>query len=241
MYDLSTMTMSELTRLGSDLRNLGASSASMEETAGRIVNYFYSRLIDPNTGRSSMALVRFFKIHDFDELDLDQREFATAFMAGEPIPPGMKCLTLLASRGDESAWNSRSDSRAHKAIPLPSGDLVRQFPMISSLIQQFGLELNTVLKPDPNCLRDLNEKSYNVFHAPVAEGSAYIPAQEEFVKPYGIRSVLGFGGLLPSGDLFTIIMFSKVVVSTETAELLRPMTLNAKIAVLQHDGERIFS
>ena len=113
--------------------------------------------------------------------------------------------------------------------------------MISNLVRQFGFELNAILEPDPQCLRDMEERAYNVFHVPVAEGSAYIPAQKEFVEPCGIESVLGFGGIMPSGDLFAIIMFSKVAVTMETAELLRPLTLNAKIALLQHDGERIFN
>lgn len=241
MYDLTTLTMAELTRLGADLRRLGASSASMEETAGRIVNYLYTNLADPATGKSTMALVRFFKTHDYDDLELEQRDFATNIMDGGAIPTEMKCLTLLASAGDKESWNSRADSAGHKAIPLPSEDLVRQFPMISNLVQQFGLELNAVLRPDPRCLRDLDEKSYNVFHVPVARESAYIPAQKEFVEPYGIESVLGFGGMLPSGDLFAIIMFSKIAIRTATAELFRPLTLHAKIAVLQSDGERIFS
>jgi len=79
-----------------------------------------------------------------------------------------------------------------------------------------------------------------VFHVPVARGSAYIPAQEEFVIPCGVSSVLGFGGLLPSGNLFATIMFSKVPISEEVALLFRPLTLSAKIALLPHDGATVF-
>jgi len=132
-------------------------------------------------------------------------------------------------------------SGGHKAIPLPSVELVQKFPMISNLVKQFGLELTTVLNPDPTCLQDIEEKTYNVFHVPEARGSAYIPAQEEFVIPYGIRSVLGFGGLLPSGDLFATIMFSKIPVTAAVADLFRPLTLSVKIGLLQHDGAAVFA
>jgi hypothetical protein len=49
----------------------------------------------------------------------------------------MKCLVLLASMGDRPEWGSRMSSTGHRAIPLPSGELVRKFPMISNLVKQF--------------------------------------------------------------------------------------------------------
>ena len=50
---------------------------------------------------------------------------------------------------------------------------------------------------------------------PEAAGSPYIPAQEDFVQPVGIRSVLGFGGMLPGGDIFVVILFSRGIATFE--------------------------
>jgi two-component system, NtrC family, sensor kinase len=80
----------------------------------------------------------------------------------------------------------------------------------------------------------------NVSHVPTALGSVYIPVQEDFVIPYGIESALGFGGMLPSGNLFATIMFPKILISHDIADLFQPLALNVKIAVLQHNTEQIF-
>jgi hypothetical protein len=113
--------------------------------------------------------------------------------------------------------------------------------MIAQLIKQFGLEVETLLGADPTQLVDLTQRTFNVFYVPDAVGSPNIPAQDEFVIPSGIRSVLGFGGVLPSGDLFAIILFSKVPISREVAEMFKRLALNAKVAVLPFDGETIFA
>jgi len=86
----------------------------------------------------------------------------------------------------------------------------------------------------------LQQKTYNVFHVPEAVGSPYVPEQKEFVIPFGIRSVLGFGGILPSGNFFAVILFAKVPISRETAELFKTVTLAVKLAVLPFDDGRIF-
>ena len=71
------------------------------------------------------------------------------------------------------------------------------------------------------------------FFVPKAlSASPYIPAQTEFVIPYGIKSVMGFGGMLPSSNIFVIIMFLKVSISKETADLFKNLSLNIKLALL---------
>lgn len=71
--------------------------------------------------------------------------------------------------------------------------------MVSNLTKQLGVETNTLLVPDQALLLDLGQNSSNVFDAAHAVGSPYAPVQEEFVVPFGIQSVLRFGGILPSG------------------------------------------
>ena len=64
---------------------------------------------------------------------------------------------------------------------------------------------------------------YKVFYVPDALGSSYIPSQTSFVIPYNIKSVVGVGGLLPSGNIFIIIMFLKVAIPRISVDLLRPL------------------
>jgi len=113
--------------------------------------------------------------------------------------------------------------------------------MISRLVSQFGLDVKAVIQPDPNLLADMEQKSYNAFHVAEAVGSPYIPAQKDFVVPYGIRSVLGFGGMLATGDLFALIIFAKVRIPREAADLAKSLALNVKEAVQPFAAGRIFS
>ena len=81
--------------------------------------------------------------------------------------------------------------------------------MISRLLTQYGIDVGSVMRPDPMLIGGISKKTYNTFYVPEAVGSTYIPAQDDFVIPNGIKSVLGFGGVLSSGEPFVVIMFSK--------------------------------
>lgn len=240
MYSLTQFTLADMTECGAALRKLGVGAGSMEEVADRITRYFYQHFLDPATGQSSLALVRFFKTHAYGDLDTTLQGFADQMLGTSAAPPEMKCLTLLATAGDQPEWNDRAASTSHQAIPLPSEQMVAQAPMISQLFTQLGLTINTVLSPDPQVLVNLQERTYNVFHIPEAEGSPYIPAQAEFVRPFQIRSVVGFGGILPSGHLIVIILFSKLPIARDIAELFKPLALNVKMAVLPFDQQAVF-
>jgi signal transduction histidine kinase len=161
-------------------------------------------------------------------------------MLGDETPrPGMKCLTLLATAGARPEWNSRRASAAHRAIPLVSKEILSQAPMISSLLRQLGVRVEVLLGSNPGLLVDSQPTSFNVFYVSEARGSPYIPAQDDFVRPLAIRSVLGFGGLLPLGDIFVVILFARVPIPRETAELFQTLALNVKMAALPFD-EAVF-
>jgi hypothetical protein len=154
--------------------------------------------------------------------------------------PNLRCLTLVATAGDEPAWNSRHLSRSHRAIPLSSEEAVAQAPMVSQLIVQLGVSVSSVLRPDPKLFMDVGDKAQNVFYVPRALGSPYIVAQQDFVIPYGIESVIGFGGLLASGDLVTAILFSRVPISAATADHFKVVGLNFKVAMLPFVRKPLF-
>jgi signal transduction histidine kinase len=238
MFDLGTFTLRDMTELGAVLRRMGDGAASMEEMADRTVRYLYEHLVEGPEHTPCCALARFFKTHRFDALGPDLREFARGVLGDRPESGSMKCLTLLATAGDQREWNSRHASVAHKAIPLASEDLVAQAPMISSLLGQLGVGVTDLLNDSPELLVG-PEASFNIFYVPQARGSPHIPAQEEFVEAAGIESVLGFGGMLPLGDIFAVILFLKTRVPRETAELFRTLALNLKMAALPFD-ESVF-
>ncbi|MBE9012095.1 hypothetical protein IQ250_18000 [Pseudanabaenaceae cyanobacterium LEGE 13415] len=241
MYDLANFTKDDMRHCAIKLRNMDERSRSMEETADRMVRYLHENLIDPRTGTSACALVRFFKTHPYGDLHPELQESAQAILKGRSIIRATKCLTLLATAGDEKYWNDRRDSTGHQAIPLIDEDFVYRAPMILQLIQQFGLEVSTVIDTAPTLITKLSHKAFNVFHVPDAVGSPHIPAQAQFVVPYKIQSVLGFGGMLPSGNLFAVILFSKVPISLTTAGHFKWISAYVRIAVESFDRTNVFT
>ena len=119
----------------------------MEALANRLVDYFHEHLRDSETGGNACVLVRFYKTHAYGDLPAELQEFARNLMPEEDITERTKCLTLLATRGEKAEWCSRQASQGHKAIPLPSEEVVASIPMIRSLIRQFGLDVDTIVNP----------------------------------------------------------------------------------------------
>jgi len=226
---------------GLALRQFGLGVESMEEASNRIVRYLYENFCTKPTGEKSCALVRLFKTHPYEDLEVELAEYARSMLDHYPPLPAMKCMTLLATVGEQTEWNSRHTSVGHKAIPLTSEFVVAQIPMISQLIRQLGLDIKTVINPGPDLLVEIEQRKYNVFYVPEAIGNPYIPAQDSFVIPFGIKSVLGFGGLLPSGNLFVIIMFLKVQIPHSTAQMFSTLALNVKTALLPFDRGSVFA
>lgn len=241
MYDFAKFTQSEATECGNALRGLGSGAGNMETAANNIVQHLYTNLVDAQTNRKACALVRFYKTHPYGQLAPGLQEFARGILGSTPESPDMKCLTMMATAGEQADWNSRSTSNGHRAIPLASADFVAEIPMIAQLISQFGIDMGSVISPDPNVIGDLARQTFNTFHIADAVGSPYIPAQDDFVIPYGVKSVLGFGGVLSSGDLFVVIMFSKVSIPAATASSFRDLSVNVKEAVEPYVSGAVFA
>lgn len=241
MHDLTRFRLSDMVECEAALRGLGTGADSMEAVAGRLVRWLYEGLGDSTATARACALVRFFKTHPFGALPCPLQVFAQRMLGASSWNAGMRCLTLLATAGDRAEWNSREQSVGHQAIPLASEDIVARAPMISQLIRQLGLDIDLVIQPDPSILVDAEQRTFNVFYVPEAAGSPHIPAQKDFVEPYRIRSVLGFGGLLPGGDLFAVILFSRVSIAPAVAEMFRTVALAVKTAVLPYAAGPIFT
>jgi hypothetical protein len=226
---------------GGDIRKVARTAKTMEEAAESIVHYLYERCVEPNSGEKSCVLVRCYKTHPYGALDVTLRRFADGLMGGSKPSPSMKCLTLLASVGQELLWSSRHTSSGHKAIPLPSATVVEQAPMIAQLIKQFGIQISDLVAGNRDTLKSSDGKTYDVFHIEEAKGSPSIPAQKEFVERYNVRSVLGFGGLLRTGDLFAIIMFSRRYIPVESAQRFRTLALDVKSAFFPYTIDQVFA
>jgi hypothetical protein len=228
--ELTAFTIDDVSELGDVIRGLGSDAASMEEAAREITSFLYGELGDGNGGGAT-ALVRLYKTHPFGALPADLQAYAQQ-AAGEALAPEVRCLTLLATSGDLPQWNDRALSAGHKAIPLPSEQIVLRLPMIAQLITQLGLDVGAVIRPHEAPLRQLSQRTYDVFHVEEAAGSPYLPAQD-FVREHGIRSAAGVGGMLHTGDFYALVLFSKVPISRPVAQALKILSLAIRIPLMR--------
>lgn len=239
-FSLASFDLHEMLRCGLDLRRSALGAATLEEAADAVTRYLYDQFVDPATGEREAALVRFYKTHSFGALPDALQAAARARASGHPCSAEMKCLVLLASAGLRPEWNRRQASVAHQAIPLASVDMVERAPMIAQLVRAMGLEVHDVVAPGMELMGEGPQRTYDVFFVPEALGSPYIPAQREFVEPYGIRSVIGFGGVLRSGELAAVILFSRVPVTAAAATRFRNLALDVKLSVSALPADAVF-
>lgn len=224
MWRLDEFAVDELEKASEVIRDVGDGATSMEAAAGRVARTIQQCMVGPGD-EPVCPLVRLYATHPVEDLDGPRRAFA-----GDAAP-GSRCLTLLGTAGTDPAWNDALASKRHLAIPLGSPSALASFPMVSRLFEQLGFDPAEVVDPDPDDTLKMHHRSYQVFHVEEAVGSPWVPAQD-FVEDHGIRSVVGLGGALPSGDLIALLMFSSVTVDRRTAQLLRSLAPAVKASVV---------
>jgi len=112
--------------------------------------------------------------------------------------------------------------------------------MIAQLIKEFGFALSAIIEPQTEVVKDLAGKKQGIFHVETALGSPYIPAQQEFVARFNIKSVLGFGGVLPNGDLAAVILFTTVPVPSSVAERFKTLALDVRSSFSKFTEANVF-
>jgi hypothetical protein len=239
-YDLTKFDLGDMLKCSLNLRETASGAPTLEISAQRVCRFLYDELHGPD-GQRACALVRCYKTNAYGSLDPDLQAFARDALGSDAPRSMMKVLTLMATVGQRAGWNSRHLSRGHRAIPLPSPEIVEKAPMISQLIKELGLQLSNVLQSSPDIVKELAGKRHGVFHVEHALGSPYIPAQQEFVVRFGIKSVVGFGGMLATGDLFAVILFATVHVPTSSAERFKSLALDVKSAFSRFNDRTIFN
>jgi two-component system NtrC family sensor kinase len=235
--DVTDFTVGAMLRAGIAVRRTVRGTESLEDAADTIVRYLYDACAT-STGERSCVMVRFYKTHAFGALEPALQRFAVEQLGSERPHASMRCLTLMATVGDEPEWNSRHDSKGHQAIPLPSAERVRAAPMIMRLVEELGVDLETLVRSAPQGARATESRTYDVFHVEDAVGSPYIPAQAGFVARYGVASVVGFGGLLRSGELFAVILFSRHRIPASSASRFRSIALDVRSSLFSFDESR---
>ena len=242
-FQLRALQPANAVLLGARVTRAARAAQSLEEAAGGIVSGLYEILGDSTSDGPSVALARFYRTISYADLEAELQEVAAEILREDGGQPwaAMKCLTLMGSAGLEPTWNSRHTSARHRVIPLLSPTAVERLPMASRLISELGMSVANLVETGFDPAAEPEVGRARIFHVEEADGSPYIPDQEGFVRRYGIRSVIGFGSSLRSGDLWAVVLFTRVSVSLEVARLFRMLATDIKIAILPVLSNRFFA
>lgn len=234
---LANFGLRDMISCGSDIRGMAIGHETRRGLDTALSEYLYQRMKGSDR-QPAFALVRMFQSTKFGELDDECKAIATRLAGGAELDDQTRCLTLQGTAGLEPAWNDRTRSKSHRVIPLPSEQAINDLPMIAQLLRQLGFNVDGVLEGRIEASKDTRA---NVFHIAKARGCEFIPDQDEFVIPHGIESVVGFGDVLPSGDFFAVICFSRMPIDAQTAALFSHLSISTKLALLAHEpaAERV--
>ncbi|MDV5167368.1 MAG: hypothetical protein R2568_11600 [Candidatus Scalindua sp.] len=230
-----------MSEVGDALQQLELKAKNIDELSDMMVQYFFDNLGDTQTGEKSSVLVRFFMTYPYSSLETELQQSADKMLGAKPEDQDMKCLKLLGTAGVQPEWSSTIESKSHRIIPLQNEEKVKKiFYMIYEFIDQMGMDISNVLYPDTKLSSELEERIFDVYHVPEALGNPHIPAQKDFIIPFGVKSLMGFGGMLPTGNLFIMLIFSKTKIPHKTANLFKNTALHIRMAALPFVNEKIF-
>lgn len=230
MAGLDGATVDGLHRLLEErLQGLG----SVERAASTFVECLFQQL-------PAIALVRVYATLAMRSLPAREHSFAEAAAqkAEVTLQKRSPVMVLLATRGARPAWNDRTQSQGHLAIPL-APKLVEGAPMLARLIEDLGLVTSATTLPGVETTRTGAGGLNRLFYVEDARTSVdaqqrkIIPAQE-FVEAEGIRTVFGFGGWIVGGMGIATIVFSRDTIDRTAATSVASLGATFKLAVLEH-------
>lgn len=230
-----------LVDVGATLRDFGKKASSMEELSQFCARSLHERLV-VSDGVKATSLVRVFHTVPYSSLPPDMQAIAQE-QSSLKVSDDTRCLVLLGTAGKLDAWNDRRLSVNHRVIPLLSPEMVANSPMIARLFTELGVNISSLFnaKAQHNKIfLDQGKQDFNVFYVPEASTSPHI-VDSAFVINNQIRTVIGYGSVLPSGELLAVIAFFHVFVAKEVAERFSSLALSTTIAHLSLPTRQMFA
>jgi len=222
-FSLAEFSLADMVSCGNAIRSLLATLDEGQSYSDAVVRYLYDHIVD-SEGKPAFCLIRTFLLHPYDSLTPKQQEKAIQIYPS--LTANSPCLTLEATFGDETHWRDVADSKGHQVIPLPTNEAMLEMPMVAEMVR--SLKFAPFDSGGENSAVD----EHGVLHVNEAVGSKFIPAQEEFVKPYKVESVVGFGKTLPDQSMFAVLCFSRLPISRDVADMMSHIGQCVKIGLI---------
>jgi hypothetical protein len=210
MLDFYDSTPEDFTGFGRRMWRAAQNSQTHEQTSQFIVRSLYEEFLT-EAGEPKLALVRIYRLTKVEDLPVgvqrmvDKRE--------------RQVVALTGTYGMIDSWCDRTQSVNHQAIPLSAVAVPQQIPMFEEVLRQLGIDMEA-LYTEQELTGGTGMKGH--FYIPQVPGNPLIPAQAEFVKPYGIQSLIAFGGFMSDGhesrSMYFLFAFSREAIPQSAVE-----------------------
>lgn len=199
---------------------------NFETAAQAICKVLYEDFTD-DEGNPAFGLVRVFRLFERREMP-------------DPLRPKVRhevdhWLVLMGTYGLEADWCDTSKSRKHRMQPLDQDASA----MVRAATEQLGIVPGDLSSSSVSPLTmDQSGQLVRTFYVPVAAGSKHITDQDEFVKPYGIKSVVGIGTTFASQKAYMMLIFSRMHIDEYKRDLIASMGPFVSTLLAIYDGRQ---
>jgi len=232
--DISELTLATVFDLSQTIKDKCKDKSNLQQVAQELMKTLCQAIVT-DSDNSAIVLGRLFKSCSYSDLTEDIQNYIQQREETNAITPESKFLTLLGTWGKLEEWQHIEESKNYKAFSLNDKDVLYKFPMLSAVFKQIGYKIPTETEPDKSIIIDNQDKEYGVFYVKDSTGNKLVPKQAEFVMPYGVKSVIGFGGRYGNNNIYSIILFFGERISRQTAELFPSLNPAIKFLTLRHE------
>jgi len=196
---------------------------------------------------STVVLARVFLVLPFERLPPEDSAFVRAAVGDDArLTARTPILSLLGTHGRLPAWNDRTRSAGHLAIPLLDRDTVQAAPMIARLLVDLGVDLRGLAAGGPIATRMMiggRTAMFYVSDARTTQDDRGRPIiNPEFAAEHGVESVFGMGSSYLDGTIALAIVFCAERVERAVADRYGSLINSFKMATLElKTADRIFA
>jgi len=213
--------IAQLTEFRGRIEDALRSRRTFQEAAQSFTELLYEEL------ESSTVLVRVFTTVRFGALPRPDQQFvsrlATDRGCRDELDDQTTVVSLLGTRGRQSSWNQRYQSKSRLAIPLLSVSFIRTIPLSARLLNATDTGVRWIEKQQTRIVvKSFGQMAQLLYvddaKAAITEDGFKIVADQDFVERFDIRTVLGLGGVYLNGSYVSAMLFTNEFIPQEKVE-----------------------
>ena len=224
-------TFDDIESLRLSITSACSSAADVESAASAMAQQLFR-------SSASCVLARVFLVLPLKRLPSAERTwvdiFATSIGRAKDLVPTTPVLSLLGSAGTDYAWNDRTYSVGHRAIPLIDKSVVHSAPMIAAALSAFNVDVGVTNNGEISlrtAAGGLNAR-FVVSNAQttVDKEGRFVIAARDFVDKHQIKTVFGMGGSYVGNELAFAILFTRELMSDAEVDRYTSLISTFKMA-----------